>query len=336
MKTVSHGVLTLLAQEAARRGFDAYATLQAEGVAREAFDDIEARIPLSALDHALERIASPDPTDFALSAIRNGALAGRAYYAYLTANAANVGDYLDLTLRFGRLLTDGALLRAQYETHSVMVDQVMVEPATRPPAALYVARVAWMAGFVFRARMLSGGVFLPDAVRIAAPPPRVPHPLAALFGVEPELDASVTSLQFPRAALALPFPRADATLRNVLAVRAQAMLDALPQLDDVHGHVKNAVHKSLRTGDASLTAVARALGMAPRTLQERLHLAGISFRRVVDESRMELALEYLDRGELRVADIAYSLGFESPSAFARWYRRSTGHSPAGQRGPLKH
>jgi AraC-like DNA-binding protein len=57
----------------------------------------------------------------------------------------------------------------------------------------------------------------------------------------------------------------------------------------------------------------------------------MSFRRVVDESRMELAHEYLEREELRVADVAYSLGFESPSAFARWYRRSTGRSPAAQR-----
>jgi AraC-like DNA-binding protein len=334
MKTVSQGIVSLMVQEAERRGFDGYATLQSQGVPRSAFDDVEARIPLAAADYVLERAASNDPTDFALSAIRNGALTGRAYYHYLTANAANVGDFLELTLRFGRLLADGAMLRAQYETHSVLVDQVLVEPATRPEAALCVVRVAWMAGFVFRARMFTGATFVPDSVSIAAPPPRAPHPLQQLFGVDPEFDARETSVTFPRAALALPFPSADPTLRSVLAVRAQAALAALPQLTDVHGNVKNAVRAGLREGDASLPAVARALSMAPRTLQERLQDAGISFRRIVDESRMELALEYLERGELRVADIARSLGFESPSAFARWYRRSTGRAPATQRRQL--
>jgi AraC-like DNA-binding protein len=334
MKTVSQGIVTLLVQEAERRGFDAYGALQSQGVPRSTFDDVEARIPLAAADYVLERVTGSDPTDFALSAIRNGALAGRAYYHYLTANAANVGDFLELTLRFGRLIADGALLRAQYETHSVIVDHLLVEPGTRPEAALCVVRVAWMAGFVFRARMFTGGAFVPDSVTIAAPPPRVAHPLDQLFGVQPEFDARETSVHFPRAALALPFVGADPTLRNVLALRAQASLDALPLLTDVHGNVKNAVRARLREGDASLATVARALSMAPRTLQERLHVAGISFRRIVDESRMELALEYLERGELRVVDIAHSLGFESPSAFARWYRRATGRAPGTQRRQL--
>jgi AraC-like DNA-binding protein len=334
MKTVSQGIVNLLVQEAERQGFDAFAALQSQGVPRSAFDDVEARIPLAAADYVLERVSGSDPTGFALSAIRNGALTGRAYYHYLTSNAANVGDFLELTIRFGRLIADGAVLRAQYETHSVLVDHVLVEPASRPEGALCVVRVAWMAGFVFRARMFTSGAFVPDSVCIAAPPPRAPHPLAELFGVDPEFDARETSVTFPRSMLALPFPSADPTLRKVLALRAQAALDALPQLTDVHGNVKTAVRAGLRGGDASLAAIARALSMAPRTLQERLHVAGISFRRIVDESRMELALEYLERGELRVADIAHSLGFESPSAFARWYRRSTGRAPATQRKQL--
>ena len=336
MKTVSQGVIALFAQEGARRGYDVYALLEAEGVPRAAFDDVEARIPLAAADRVLELILGTDPTEFVLSAIRNGAFDGRAYYHYLTANAADVGDYLQLTIRYGRLLGDGALLRAQYETHSVLVDHVLVEPASRPEVVLCAARVGWMAGFILRARVFADGAFVPDAVKIAAPPAREAQPLAQLFGVEPQLGAEETSLTFPRSALALAFPRADPTLRKVLEERAQAMLEALPPITDVHGSVKNAVHARLREGDASLGAVARALGMAPRTLQERLHVAGVSFRRVVDESRMELALEYLDREGLRVADIAYSLGFESPSAFARWYRRSTGRTPGHRRKPTHH
>ena len=336
MKTVSQGIIALFAQEAARRGHDVHALFAAEGVPRAILDDVESRIPLAAADRVLELIIGSDPTEFVLSAIRNGAFDGRAYYHYLTTNAANLGDYLQLTLRFARLLGDGALLRAQYETHSVLVDHVLVEPSSRPEVALCATRVAWMAGFILRARVFTDGAFVPDSVQIAAPPPQVPQALAPLFGVEPQLGAPETSLVFPRGMLALPFPRADATLRNVLEQRAQAMLDGLPEITDLHASVKNAVHARLRAGDASLAAVARALGMAPRTLQERLHLTGVSFRRVVDESRMELALEYLDRDGLRVADIAYSLGFESPSAFARWYRRSTGRAPGNRGKPTQH
>jgi AraC-like DNA-binding protein len=331
MKTVSLGVVAMLAQEAARRGCDLYADLRAQAVPAQALEEIEGRIPLAAVDHVLEPVAADDPTEFALSMVRNGAMDGRAYFHYLTANAANVGDYLELTLRFSRLLADGTVLRARYDAHGVTVDHVLLEPATRPEVARVVARVGWMAGFVWRARAFSAGGFQPDAVCIATPAPQRREPLAQLFGVEPVFGAKETCVRFPNEALALAFPHSDATLRNVLELRAQSMLDALPPIADLRGNVKSTVRACLRAGDASLGAVAKALGMAPRTLQERLQAAGISFRRVVDESRMELAREYLERSELRVADVAYSLGFESPSAFARWYRRATGRSPAAQR-----
>jgi AraC-like DNA-binding protein len=331
MKTVSLGVVAMLAQEAERRGHDLFAALRAEAVPAEALEDIEGRIPLAAVDRALEQVAAADPTGFSLSMIRNGAITGRAHYHYLTANAANVADYLELTVRFARLLADGTVLRTRYDAHGVTVDHVLLEPVTRPEVARVVARVGWIAGFVLRARVFSEGALLPSAIHIAAAQPQSSEPMIDMFGIEPVFAARETCVHIPHAALALPFPRADATLRNVLLVRAQAMLDGLPPITDLRGNVKSTVHARMRAGDASLGAVAKALGMAPRTLQERLQAAGMSFRRVVDESRMELAHEYLEREELRVADVAYSLGFESPSAFARWYRRSTGRSPAAQR-----
>jgi AraC-like DNA-binding protein len=331
MKTVSLGVVVMMAQQAERLGHDMFAALRAEAVPDVALQDVEGRIPLGAVDHALGQVAADDPTGFALAMIRNGAISGKAYYHYLTANAANVGDYLDLTLRYSRLLADGTVLRTRYDATGVTVDHVLLDPVTRPEVARAIARVGWVAGFVLRARAFSGGAFAPDAMNIAAPAPKSSEPLSELFGIEPTFAARDTCVHVPHAALSLPFPRADATLRNVLEQRAQSSLEALPPITDLRGNVKSTVHARMRAGDASLSSVAKALGMAPRTLQERLQAAGVSFRRVVDESRMELASEYLGRDELRVADVAYSLGFESPSAFARWYRRSTGRSPAAQR-----
>ena len=200
-----------------------------------------------------------------------------------------------------------------------MVDHVLVEPGSLPRARCASVRVAWMAGFVFRRAHVHGGTFVPT-------PCASPHAAARassvreLFGVDP-IRCDRDQPDVSRSILALPFPSADPTLRNVLALRAQAALDALPQLTDVHGNVKSAVRARLREGDASLAAGrARAehgAAYAAGTPARRRHLLS----RSVDESRMELAFEYLERGELRVADIAHSLGFESPSAFARWYRR---------------
>lgn len=326
MKTIAKGVVAVLAQECERRGFDLYAALRARAVTPEAIDDIEGRVPLAALDAALEPVAAPDPTGFALSALEHGAFSGRAYFQFLSANAADVRDYLELTLRFGRLLSDGAMLRARHEADAVSVEHVLIDPKGRTEAALYVARVAWLGGFVLRARVFSNLAFVPLQMCIAAPPPRHARPLHPLFGIEPEFEAASTSVRFERSLLELPFASANPTLRGVLAQRAEAALEALPQSDDVYGSVKSALLARLRARDVSLDAVAAVLGKAPSTLQDELRAAGVSFPEIVEESRTELALAYLAREEQDVEDIARSLGFDSPSAFARWYRRAIGRA----------
>ncbi|SHJ12741.1 Helix-turn-helix domain-containing protein [Desulfatibacillum alkenivorans DSM 16219] len=51
------------------------------------------------------------------------------------------------------------------------------------------------------------------------------------------------------------------------------------------------------------------------------------YREILDYVRRETALQYLQKGEMTLCDIAYLLGFSEQSAFNRAFKRWTGKSP---------
>jgi AraC-like DNA-binding protein len=70
------------------------------------------------------------------------------------------------------------------------------------------------------------------------------------------------------------------------------------------------------------------VGLSARTLHRRLAEAGTSFEKLLDETRRELAAEYVRRTDYSVGEVAYLLGFAETSSFNRAFRRWTGKSPS--------
>lgn len=78
----------------------------------------------------------------------------------------------------------------------------------------------------------------------------------------------------------------------------------------------------------SIEQAARRMGMSPRTLQRRLAGQGLTFRRLVDEVRLEGAVNLLIGSELPITEISARLGYSTPSGFCRAFSRWTGRSPS--------
>jgi AraC-like DNA-binding protein len=84
-----------------------------------------------------------------------------------------------------------------------------------------------------------------------------------------------------------------------------------------------------RTDDGYLNidSAAQLVRMSVRTLQRNLAKAGLTYSKVVEYARFEAAAEMLATPDLKIIDIAYSLGYEDPSHFSRAFRRMIGESP---------
>jgi AraC-like DNA-binding protein len=131
---------------------------------------------------------------------------------------------------------------------------------------------------------------------------------------------------FTSESLRTPIPDADTVVRSMLRPYAERRI--------AHRQVPwaTAVIDLLR--DASqpgLAAAARALAVSPRTLQARLTQEGTSFAALADDLRRERALTLLSQPDLAVTAIAARLGFSTPSALTRAFRRWTGMAPSDYR-----
>ena len=71
--------------------------------------------------------------------------------------------------------------------------------------------------------------------------------------------------------------------------------------------------------------------MHPRTMGRRLEEEGVTFEQLKDEVRLATARELLARTDIAVSDVAATLGYATPSAFVRAFRRWTGGSPSAWR-----
>jgi AraC-like DNA-binding protein len=67
--------------------------------------------------------------------------------------------------------------------------------------------------------------------------------------------------------------------------------------------------------------------MSPRTLRRKLSEHGTSFRKLVDELRMHVAIKYLRDTKLTAEDIASVMGFSDAANFRHAFRRWTGRAP---------
>jgi AraC-like DNA-binding protein len=78
-------------------------------------------------------------------------------------------------------------------------------------------------------------------------------------------------------------------------------------------------------------AVARRLGVSPRTLQRRLASERTSFAKVLDETRRQVALALVADPLISISDISRRVGYADQFAFNKAFRRWTGRSPSAYR-----
>lgn len=149
----------------------------------------------------------------------------------------------------------------------------------------------------------------------------------AFFGCPVNFACSHTSVRFPHSYLSIPMPHREPGLRVLLDRQAQALLQALPDPHAFDRAVQQLLVRMLPDGEVSVDKVAAAMHQSTRTLQRRLAERHLTWQHMLDNTRMQLARQYLNDRALSVAEIAVLLGFSEQSAFTRAFKRWTGQTP---------
>jgi AraC-like DNA-binding protein len=134
-----------------------------------------------------------------------------------------------------------------------------------------------------------------------------------------------TAICIPRKVLAQSIKRksiATAKLFNLEKWKANA-----PTLDFVNC-IEQTVKSLLLDKYPTIEITAKVTGLSVRSLQRYLSQHNLTYSRLMDKVRYELALKMLNDDYIPLVEIAYTLGFSDPANFSHAFRRWAGISPS--------
>jgi AraC-like DNA-binding protein len=308
-------------------GVDANAVLAAAGIDRRLLVDPNARLPATTMaalwEAAVERTGDPA---FGLRASRYVRPTTFHALGYAVFASANLRDALLRLVRYSRLVSDAMSLELRTTDETATLSLVPVsQHVPESPAALD----AVMSLIVRTARTLTDRSLTFVRVEQRRLPPADQTPYARFFRCPVHFGAALDSMTIESFVLDRPFLTANPELarhNDDLAQRYLAQMAQRTLVERVH-----AVLIEQLTGTVSPATVAASLGMSSRSLQRRLKDVGTSYATLLDETRRDLACSYLRRETYSITEIAFLLGFDDSSAFARAFRRWIGKTPSAFR-----
>lgn len=186
--------------------------------------------------------------------------------------------------------------------------------------------------FMFRfMRLLLGKPLVPIAIDLMRDCPAPgPAPYVEAFGALPRFGYDQGRIVFEASLI-------DETLAGSCPDLAQfndrIAGDCLATLNhsDIVARARAAIVTQLSSGHCTRAHVARELGLSQSVLQQRLSERGTGFHTLMEETRCELAMGYLQQPDLTITEIAFLLGFTDASNFSRAFKRWTGKAPSSAR-----
>jgi AraC-like DNA-binding protein len=186
----------------------------------------------------------------------------------------------------------------------------------------------WLVTAVRICRQVTDTRLAPRRVGIKHRRDEIPSEFKTFFGCDVEFGADGDEIIFPATVASLPIVGRDQYLNDLLRKYAEAALaDRAQAPTTLRSTIEDAVTQLLPHGKANLTNVSRDLAIGSRTLTRRLGGEGLTFTKVLDESRVGLAKRYLAERDLPITEVAWLLGYNEVSAFFRAFKRWTGMTP---------
>jgi len=305
------------------------------GLAREQLAEPHRRLPLSVLETLVERARAltGEPGLGVLLGMRMR-VSWHGFLGFAAMSASTVGDAIELAVRYAPTRTDVIGLRLDRSSDGKEASLVVEERAPLGEAreTLVIALLVgiWQIGCALTGRELRGRAELafaePAYLRgyLRGPSAGAASQFAVRFE-QPE-----HRLIFDAALLDLPLTMADAEASRLAREACERELDALEASGRLVAQVRAALARADGAARLEIGAVAKEIGVSPRTLKRRLAEHGTSFTSLLEEQRRDRAMALLRAG-LTVDEIAARLGYSDAANFTRAFRRWTGKSPRAWR-----
>ena len=299
------------------------------GIELEQLNDPYSRFPMAKLQKlwrlCVERTGDESFGLTVAKQMQPAALHGLGF-AWLSSDTLR--DALRRLVRFSRLLNT----LINYKIEETADDFCLVSCGLEKwPDFAYVASDAAFAIFLRMCRITVVEEDLhPKAVYMIRPEPANSEPYKAYFSAPLYFESGVNKLVFDKTEIDKPLQMANpelARLNDETVIRYLARFDR----QDIVVQVRSRIIEQLPTGMPDPAQIADSISISLRKMQRKLKEENTSYRALLEETRRELALQYMKEHRHSISEITYMLGFSEPSNFTRAFKRWTGYSPSDYR-----
>jgi len=141
------------------------------------------------------------------------------------------------------------------------------------------------------------------------------------------------SMSFSDSSARLESLRDAKQLKDLLRFLPFTLLTQTAELSHLSAQIRGWLERQLiqhqRAPDIDVAT--ERFSMHPQAMRRTLKKEGTSYKKIKMETRRDLAIDRIQRSELSVEDISYSLDFSEPSAFIRAFKSWTGKTPLAYR-----
>ncbi|QNA87931.1 AraC family transcriptional regulator [Massilia sp. Dwa41.01b] len=259
----------------------------------------------------------------ALSRPPSSSLANFDVIGYAMMSCPNLLASLECLVRYLRVVSEAATLVLREEGDAVSIEMTLCGGGDSVPRQRYEFDTLTLLSFL---RWISQRDILPRFVEFDYPPPAHPRRYEEAFQSPVRFDAAANRLVLSAADLRLPLPTHNPALEKF---HAQFAGQRLIRLDNrrISRKVSDLIAGKLLGCEPRREDIARLLCLGDRTLRRRLEDEGTSFKKILDETRRELARQYFAQRRYSVGEIAYMLGFADQGTLFRACRRWFDVSP---------
>ena len=237
-------------------------------------------------------------------------------------SARSFGDAVERLSRY-KQLTCPEEIRVVGRGNERTVQFVWLLAHEKEPPLLVDVCFAWIVGI---ARRGTGRPLNPKRVEFQRTPVR-PEMYEAHFRCPVKFKCNQNALIFSKEDMDLPFITYNPDLLAAVAPQLEAELAEQLAQRNFSEQAKGILKRLLAGQRPGIDDLARELHMSTRTLQRRLTEQGISFQRLLEDARRELARHYLLHSSRELNETAYLLGYEDANSFFRAFHQWEGTSP---------
>jgi AraC-like DNA-binding protein len=250
---------------------------------------------------------------------------------YALMSSRNLKEGISRLVRYQRIIAEGADLCLQSTPEGYEIKLVVHGDRIASAPQSGEASMAYSLTFF---RWITDRPLRPRHAYFTGSAPQDLTPYKDIFQCPISFNAPCCSLLMEVADMEAPLPSANESLALLHDRFAGEYLARFSGSRVTH-QVRQVLCRLLPQGEPKREVVAQALLLSERTLQRRLQDEGTSYQQLLDDTRRELAVQYLEQINLTLLEISYLLGFSDPSNFFRAFRRWFDTTPGEYRTRLK-